>query len=51
MVPTRMYLKDGWAKVEVALAKGKKKYDKRAALRKKDSDRQVERALRSKHKD
>jgi SsrA-binding protein len=51
MVPTRMYLKDGWAKVEVALAKGKKMYDKRAALRKKDSDRQVERALRSKHKD
>ena len=50
MVPTKMYIKNGWAKVEVALAKGKKQYDKRAALRKKESDRQVERAIRSKHK-
>jgi SsrA-binding protein len=48
MVPTKMYLKNGWAKVEVALAKGKKQYDKRAAIRKRDADRQVERALREK---
>ena len=48
MVPTRMYLKKGWAKVEVALARGKKKYDRRAELAKRDSDRQVERALREK---
>lgn len=51
MIPTRMYLKDGWAKVEIALARGKKSFDKRAALRKKDSDRQVERALRMKYKE
>jgi SsrA-binding protein len=50
MVPTMMYLKNGWAKVEVALAKGKKQYDKRAALRKRDADRQVERALRDRQR-
>jgi SsrA-binding protein len=50
LVPTRLYLKDGRAKVEVALAKGKKLYDKRAAIAKKDSDRQLERALREKYR-
>lgn len=49
MVPTRMYLKRGWAKLEVALARGKKQYDKRADLAKRDADRQVERALRKKY--
>ena len=49
MVPTMMYLRDGWAKVEVALARGKKKYDKRADLAKRDAKRQVERALREKY--
>ena len=49
MVPTRMYLKSGWAKLEVALARGKKKFDKRADLAKRDADRQVERALRKKY--
>lgn len=48
LVPTRLYLKDGRAKLEIALARGKKLHDKRAALAKKDSDRQVERALREK---
>lgn len=50
LVPTRLYLKDGRAKVEVALARGKRKYDKRADLAKRDSDRQVERALREKYR-
>ncbi|MCI0647855.1 MAG: SsrA-binding protein SmpB [Chloroflexi bacterium] len=50
MVPTRLYLKDGLAKIEVALARGKKKYDKRAAMARRDSDRQVERALREKYR-
>jgi SsrA-binding protein len=50
MVPTKLFLKDGWAKVEVALARGKKKYDKRADLAKRDADRQVERALKEKYK-
>jgi len=46
IVPTMMYLKDGRAKVEIALARGKRKYDKREAIAKRDSDRQVERSLR-----
>jgi SsrA-binding protein len=48
VVPTRLYLKGGRAKIEVALARGKRKYDKRADLAKHDADRQVERALREK---
>lgn len=50
MVPTKMYLKNGWAKVEIALARGKKQHDKRADLAKRDADRQVERALREKYR-
>jgi SsrA-binding protein len=50
MVPTKMYLKDGWAKIEVALARGKKQHDKRADLAKRDAKRQVERALREKYR-
>jgi SsrA-binding protein len=46
IVPTKLYLKDGRAKIEIALARGKHKYDKRSAIAKRDSDRQVERALR-----
>lgn len=50
MIPTKMYLKGGWAKVEVALARGKKQYDKRADLAKRDAKRQVERAIRDKYR-
>jgi SsrA-binding protein len=50
LVPTRLYLKNGRAKLEIALARGKKLHDKRAALAKKDSDRQIERALREKYR-
>lgn len=50
MVPTKVYLKDGWAKVEVALARGKKRFDKRADLARRDAKRQVERALREKYR-
>ncbi len=46
VVPIRLYLKDGRAKVEIALARGKKLYDKRQDLAKRDSKRQVERALK-----
>ncbi|MHB8644075.1 MAG: SsrA-binding protein SmpB [Gaiellaceae bacterium] len=47
LVPTRMYFKDGKAKVEVALARGKERRDKRRDLAKRDADRQIERALKS----
>jgi len=47
LVPTRMYWKDGRAKVEVALARGKQTIDKRRDLQKRDAQRQIERALKS----
>jgi SsrA-binding protein len=46
LVPTRLYLKEGRAKLEIALAKGKKLYDKREAIAKRDTARQIERALK-----
>lgn len=50
VVPVRMYLKNGRAKVEIALGRGKHKYDKREDMARRDSDRQVERALREKYR-
>jgi SsrA-binding protein len=49
VVPTKLYLKDGRAKVEIALARGKKLYDKRQTMAKRDSKRQVERALKDRY--
>lgn len=49
MVPVRLYLKNGRAKLEIALARGKKQFDKRASLAEKDSKRQMERALKMKY--
>lgn len=46
LVPTRLYFKGGWAKLEVALGRGKKRYDKRQDAAKKDAQRQIERALK-----
>jgi len=45
LVPLRLYFKGPYAKVELALARGKRKYDKRAALREKDVKREMERAM------
>jgi SsrA-binding protein len=47
LVPTKLYFKDGRAKVELALAKGKEQRDKRRDIAKRDADRQIERALKS----
>jgi SsrA-binding protein len=46
VIPTRVYLKDGRAKIEIALAKGKKAYDKRATIAKRDEARNQERESR-----
>ena len=46
IIPTRVYLKDGRAKVEIALARGKKSYDKREAIAKRDRQRALERETR-----
>jgi SsrA-binding protein len=47
LVPTKLYFKNGRAKIELALAKGKEQRDKRRDLAKRDADRQIERALKS----
>ncbi len=49
VIPTRLYLKDGRAKVEIGLAKGKRLYDKRETIAKRDSQRQVDRALKEQY--
>jgi SsrA-binding protein len=46
LVPTRVYFRDGKAKVELALARGKDRFDKRASIRDRDMKRDVERQLR-----
>jgi len=46
LIPTKVYFKDGKAKVELALARGKKFYDKRADIAKRDIDRDIERTIR-----
>ena len=47
LVPLRVYFKKGRAKVEIALVKGKKQYDKRETERRKETEREVARAMRS----
>ncbi|MGL4624307.1 MAG: SsrA-binding protein SmpB [Culicoidibacterales bacterium] len=50
LVPLAIYLKDGFAKMELGLAKGKKTHDKRHALKEKDAKREVEKAFRQQQK-
>ncbi|HEY9408997.1 MAG TPA: SsrA-binding protein SmpB [Jiangellaceae bacterium] len=45
LVPLSLYFKDGYAKVEIALARGKKSYDKRHSLAEKQAKREAERAI------
>jgi SsrA-binding protein len=46
LVPARIYFKKGKAKVEIALAKGKKLYDRRETVKRREQDREMERAVR-----
>jgi SsrA-binding protein len=46
LIATRLYLKRGRAKVELAVAKGRKSYDKRAAIAEREAGRAIQRALR-----
>ena len=46
LVPTRLYFKGGWVKLEVALGRGKKRYDKRQDEAKRDAQRQIDRAMK-----
>jgi SsrA-binding protein len=45
IVPLRVYLKEGRAKIEIAIAKGKKLYDKRDSIAKRDAERDAERSF------
>ncbi len=47
IVPLKMYFKGSWIKVEIALAKGKKTYDKKEALKQKDIHRETAREMRN----
>ena len=46
LVPTKVYIEKGLAKVEIALAKGKKNYDKRQSLKEKDTKRRIDKVLK-----
>ena len=47
LIPLKLYFKNGLCKVELALAKGKRQYDKREAIKKRESDRELKRVLKS----
>ncbi|WDN89095.1 SsrA-binding protein [Desulfosarcina sp. BuS5] len=47
LIPLKVYFINGKAKIEIALARGKRKYDKRATIRKRDEKRDLDRALRN----
>lgn len=49
LIPTKMYSHKGFIKLEIALARGKKQYDKRDALHEKEAKREVERAFKEKN--
>ncbi|MFZ5591463.1 MAG: SsrA-binding protein SmpB, partial [Bacillota bacterium] len=48
LIPLKIYFQRGWAKVELALARGKKLYDKRQDIAARDAQREMERARRAK---
>jgi len=49
IVPLKMYIKDGYAKLLIGVGKGKKDYDKRNDMRKKEAKREMERTFKSKN--
>lgn len=46
LVPLKLYIKNGYAKVLIGLAKGKKQYDKRESIKRKDQQREIDRAMK-----
>ncbi|MFL5261051.1 MAG: SsrA-binding protein SmpB [Anaeromyxobacteraceae bacterium] len=50
LVPLQLYFKDGWAKVEIALAKGRKHEDRRDAIAERETKREVDRAMSRKRR-
>jgi SsrA-binding protein len=45
LVPLSLYIRDGWVKVEIALARGRRSFDKRQAIAKRDADREIAREV------
>ena len=50
LVPLKVYFKNGKAKVDLGVAKSKKLYDKRASIKKRESEREIDRAMKSKNR-
>lgn len=50
IVPLKMYIKDGYAKILIGVAKGKKKYDKREDLKRKEAKRDIDRAFKERQR-
>ena len=50
LVPLKIYLKHGRAKIEIGLARGKRQYDKRQTIAERDAARQIERDLKGRHR-
>ncbi|MNG29376.1 SsrA-binding protein [compost metagenome] len=50
LVPLKVYIRNGYAKLLIGIGKGKKQYDKRETAAKKDAQRDIQRALREKQK-
>ncbi len=50
LIPISLYFKDGFAKVEIGLARGKKSFDKRETIKKKDAEREIQRIDRASRK-
>ena len=51
LVPLSLYFKNGRAKVELGLARGKKRYDKRESIKRREQDREIARATRSRRRE
>lgn len=49
LIPTRIYFKNGWVKVELALAKGKKLYDKRESIKRREEEREIAKRYRGRN--
>jgi SsrA-binding protein len=50
LVPLKLYIKRGRAKLELGLAEGKRQYDKREVIARRDADREIDRAMKSRYK-
>lgn len=50
LIPLRLYFRRGKVKIEMALARGKKQYDKREDMKRRDADREIERAFKDRHR-